>query len=107
MTDIIDRDHKASELDDHKEEVYRPDIDTSGIDEEIYRPDIDTSGIDEKKLMRRVDWRVIPWLALLYLLSFMDRGNIGNAKVRHLPSSSCRQAHGGSQVVQSGKRLGH
>ncbi len=50
--------------------------------EQIYRPDVDTSGIDEKKLMRRVDWHVIPWLALLYLLNFLDRGSIGNAKVR-------------------------
>ncbi len=47
----------------------------------VYRPEVDTSGIDEKKLMRRIDWHVVPWLALLYLLNFLDRGNIGNAKV--------------------------
>jgi len=29
--------------------------------------------IDEKKLMRKVDFRLIPWLAVLYLLSFLDR----------------------------------
>lgn len=52
--------------------------------EKIYRDDVDTSGIDEKKLMRRVDWHVIPWLSLLYLLNFLDRGSIGNAKVRDL-----------------------
>lgn len=51
-------------------------------EEKVYRPDIDTSDVDEKKLMRRVDWHVIPWLALLYLLNFLDRGSIGNAKVR-------------------------
>lgn len=56
--------------------------------ENIYRPDVDTSGIDERKLMRRIDWHVVPWLAVLYLLNFLDRGNIGNAKVcRHLPES--------------------
>ncbi|EXJ87212.1 hypothetical protein A1O3_04171 [Capronia epimyces CBS 606.96] len=33
------------------------------------------------KLMRRVDWRVLPMLTFLYLISFLDRGNIGNAKV--------------------------
>jgi hypothetical protein len=54
-------------------------------EEEVYRPDVDTSGIDEKKLIRKVDWHVIPWLALLYLLNSLDRGNIGNAKVRQWP----------------------
>lgn len=49
---------------------------------QVYRPEIDTSDIDEKKLMRKVDWHVIPWLALLYLLSYLDRGNVGNARVR-------------------------
>ena len=49
----------------------------------VYRPEVDTSGIDEKQLMRRIDWHVVPWLALLYLLNFLDRGNIGNAKVSH------------------------
>ena len=37
--------------------------------------------IDERKLMRKIDWHVVPWLALLYLLNFLDRGNIGNARV--------------------------
>jgi len=39
------------------------------------------AGIDEKKLMRKVDFRLIPWLCVLYLLSFLDRSAIGNAKL--------------------------
>ena len=31
-----------------------------------------------------MDIRLIPVLALLYLLSFLDRGNIGNAKIEGL-----------------------
>lgn len=31
-----------------------------------------------------MDTRLIPVLALLYLLSFLDRGNIGNAKIEGL-----------------------
>lgn len=34
----------------------------------------------EKKLMAKIDFRVIPFLCLLYLLAFLDRVNIGNAK---------------------------
>lgn len=50
--------------------------------DQIYRPDVDTSKVDERKLMRRVDIHVIPWLTFVYLLNFLDRGSIGNAKVR-------------------------
>lgn len=31
-----------------------------------------------------MDLRLIPMLALLYLLSFLDRGNIGNARIEGL-----------------------
>lgn len=41
--------------------------------------DIELDGINEKALIRRIDYRLVPWLALLYLLSFLDRTNIGNA----------------------------
>lgn len=35
----------------------------------------------ESRLWRKVDLRLMPMIALMYLLSFMDRGNIGNAKL--------------------------
>lgn len=45
---------------------------------------LDFSHIDEKKVLRKMDIRLIPMLALLYLLSFLDRGNIGNASIEGL-----------------------
>ena len=42
---------------------------------------LDVSQVDERKLMRKIDLRLVPWLWLLYLLSFLDRTSIGNAKV--------------------------
>ncbi|CAG9940277.1 unnamed protein product [Clonostachys rosea f. rosea IK726] len=36
---------------------------------------------ETKAILRKVDWRLIPMLTLLYVLSFIDRSNIGNAKV--------------------------
>ncbi|KAK2462729.1 hypothetical protein APHAL10511_005247 [Amanita phalloides] len=50
----------------------------------VYKPDVDVSGVDEHKLMRKVDLALIPWLSFLYLLSFLDRTSIGNAKLYHL-----------------------
>ena len=43
---------------------------------------VDVSEIDEAKLIRKIDWRLLPWLSLLHLLCFLDRTSIGNAKVR-------------------------
>jgi hypothetical protein len=31
--------------------------------------------IKEKKLMRKVDWILVPWLFVLFLLAFLDRVN--------------------------------
>jgi hypothetical protein len=36
----------------------------------------------EKRLLWKLDLRLVPWLSLLYLLSFLDRTNIGNAKLQ-------------------------
>ncbi|ORY57459.1 major facilitator superfamily transporter [Pseudomassariella vexata] len=38
----------------------------------------------ERALVRKLDWTLIPWLCILYLLAFLDRTNIGNAKVAGL-----------------------
>jgi hypothetical protein len=46
--------------------------------------DVDFSNVDEKNVLRKMDLRLLPMLALLYLLSFLDRGNIGNAKIEGL-----------------------
>jgi hypothetical protein len=34
-----------------------------------------TSGINEKALLRKLDWKLLPAVSLLYLLSFLDRAN--------------------------------
>jgi len=45
----------------------------SSSDSEI---EINSGGaIDEKKLMRKLDLRLLPAVSILYLLSFLDRSN--------------------------------
>lgn len=39
------------------------------------------SPAEEKKLVRKIDFKLVPFLSLLYLLSFLDRVNIGQAKL--------------------------
>ncbi|KAG9315902.1 major facilitator superfamily domain-containing protein [Chiua virens] len=46
--------------------------------------------IEDHRLRRKVDGRLLPILTLLYLLSFLDRTNIGNAKLDGLTTVSLR-----------------
>jgi hypothetical protein len=42
------------------------------------------SPTDEKRLLRKMDLHIMPMLTVLYLFAFLDRGNIGNAKIEGL-----------------------
>lgn len=64
--------------------VMQGEKDLKEDDSNSTEPEIDFSGVDEKKTLRKMDIRLIPALAILYLLSFLDRGNIGNAKIQGL-----------------------
>lgn len=33
--------------------------------------------IEEKRLVRKLDWRILPCTWILYLLGFLDRANVG------------------------------
>ncbi|KAI1299542.1 major facilitator superfamily domain-containing protein [Xylaria venustula] len=43
-----------------------------------------SSVVSEKSLLRKIDAHLLPAVALLYLLSFLDRSNVGNAKIEGL-----------------------
>ena len=69
-------------------------VEDSSSDDKVDNAFIESStqslGFDEKrtkKLIRKIDRVLIPWLAFLYLLSFLDRTNIGNARLAGLEKS--------------------
>ncbi|KAI9753977.1 MAG: hypothetical protein M4579_004907 [Chaenotheca gracillima] len=66
----------------HNELSNSPDV--GALTPELNEHDVDWSHVDEAKILRKMDLRLIPVLALLYLLAFLDRGNIGNAKIEGL-----------------------
>ncbi|ORY95291.1 high-affinity nicotinic acid transporter [Syncephalastrum racemosum] len=51
------------------------------LDTESVSKDAAHERILERKLLRKIDLRLIPWLSLLYLLLSLDRNNIGNARL--------------------------
>ncbi|CAG8975885.1 hypothetical protein HYALB_00006502 [Hymenoscyphus albidus] len=55
-------------------------------DPDAHLSDSEKAEID-RKLLWKLDLQLIPWLCVLYLLSFLDRTNIGNAKIQGLQKS--------------------
>lgn len=47
----------------------------------------------DRKVMLKVDLWLIPWLCLLYLLSFLDRTNVGNARLAGLEEDLGMKGH--------------
>ncbi|KAI0195502.1 major facilitator superfamily domain-containing protein [Astrocystis sublimbata] len=47
---------------------------------------LETAGpaINEKSLLRKIDLHLLPAVGILYLLSFLDRSNVGNARIEGL-----------------------
>ncbi|KAI0738941.1 MFS general substrate transporter [Daedaleopsis nitida] len=43
------------------------------------------SAEDERRLVRKLDSRIMPVVCMLYLVAFLDRSNIGNARLQGLP----------------------
>ncbi|KAJ7689412.1 MFS general substrate transporter [Mycena rosella] len=43
---------------------------------------------EERRLVRRLDWRILPITCLLYLFAYLDRSNLGNARLQGLPKDA-------------------
>ena len=52
--------------------------------DEAAQSTISSDSLMEKALVRKCDLHVIPVIALLYMLAFVDRINIGNARIQGL-----------------------
>ncbi|KAF1948631.1 phthalate transporter-like protein [Byssothecium circinans] len=68
-----DEDIKASTL--HQEKANQITSHGPRYDVEAF------DAVDEKKLVRKVDWRLLPILGALYSIALIDRTNISNARV--------------------------
>ncbi|KAL9631100.1 MAG: hypothetical protein Q9164_006076, partial [Protoblastenia rupestris] len=92
MKDVRDSDSNHSPSDDEKIVGVKPgEFESVGYGEIPPDPDAHLSEEERAKIDRRLLWkldlRLIPWLCLLYLISFLDRTNIGNARLVGLEDS--------------------
>ncbi|KAI0304577.1 MFS general substrate transporter [Russula brevipes] len=81
------RARESRDKDEERADAQLEKVPSLGVAPNLYRPEVDTSAVDHRKLKRKIDLQLLPWLALLYLMSFLDRGNIGNARLYDLQTS--------------------
>ncbi|KAM5349151.1 hypothetical protein ACJ41O_008974 [Fusarium nematophilum] len=70
---------KASELKIPSDASARTDPEKNDVSVSNEMPLYDE--IETRRILRKVDFRLVPCLATMYLVAFIDRSNIGNAKV--------------------------
>ncbi|PVI04520.1 phthalate transporter-like protein [Periconia macrospinosa] len=68
-----DEDFKATTI--HQEKVEHDQPGRTSYDVEA------VDAVEEKRLMRKVDWRLLPILGAMYSIALIDRTNISNARV--------------------------
>ncbi|KAL4795662.1 major facilitator superfamily domain-containing protein [Aspergillus venezuelensis] len=74
MADV--KEVKGAELDPAREKCDSPPTESTVTE--------DFADINEKSLLRNLDYKLLPPLTILYLLSFLDRSNVGNARLKGL-----------------------
>lgn len=55
--------------------------DIQGYDAERMRTRTLSTGDEEKKLLRRIDWHIMPLCSLMFLLKNMDYDNVSHARI--------------------------
>jgi hypothetical protein len=48
--------------------------------------------VNERALLRKLDYKLLPALSILYLLSFLDRSNVANARIEGLTTGQYKFA---------------
>lgn len=86
-------DKSSLETEGQRQAVEKPVLGANATEADIFYKGVldhagfEAAGIDpvaEKKLLRKIDFRLIPILWLLFLCAFIDRINIGNARIQGL-----------------------
>lgn len=79
---ITPRNEPAANDDDEEDERFLPSTRRASMDSaqsyELYTPD------EDRTVLKKLDRRLVCFMALLYCLSFLDRSNIGNARIAGL-----------------------
>ncbi|CAE6466421.1 unnamed protein product [Rhizoctonia solani] len=71
------RSNSVSSADKHSQ--YEKDL-LAGVSK-FTAGEVEATRVSDHRLLRKLDWNLLPLVSLLHLLSFLDRTNFGNAKI--------------------------
>ncbi|KAG4423744.1 hypothetical protein IFR04_003169 [Cadophora malorum] len=71
---VVQRSDVIPEYDGSEENI-------TGYDADLMRARASLSAEEEKKLLRRVDWRIVPLCAVMYAVKSIDASNVSNARI--------------------------
>ncbi|KAL2679217.1 hypothetical protein Neosp_009984 [[Neocosmospora] mangrovei] len=71
---VVARGDPLSSSDDVRGEI-------TGYDDSLMRARAALSSTEEKKLLKRIDWHLIPLLAIMYMVKTIDASNVSNARI--------------------------
>ncbi|KAI8675872.1 hypothetical protein NCS57_00489900 [Fusarium keratoplasticum] len=71
---VVARGDPLSSSDDVQGEI-------TGYDDSLMRARAALSSAEEKKLLKRIDWHLIPLLAIMYMVKTIDASNVSNARI--------------------------
>lgn len=81
MTKSSDEGNNSAAQTMNEKDIGNPEVKSASLDDDGR---VTTTTFDQSRtsaLLRKMDWHIVPFLSLLYLLSFLDRTNIGNARL--------------------------
>lgn len=72
----VDERKPSSDI-EKKDDVYTSDLKAESLSKGSLTSESDDNphGLTDKYILRKLDWKLLPPLTLLYLLSFLDRSN--------------------------------
>ena len=84
---MVNSDHARPEKRPQRSQASAAEPATPSPDVEKDNTEVVEQRASDKRLLRRLDRRIIPPLFILYFMSFLDRSNIGNAKIQGIEAS--------------------
>ena len=71
----------SGKMGDVEVNIRTTELEKDGSASPVLPTDSEFTSAEESALLRKLDWRIIPILSVMYILMLIDRVNIGNVKI--------------------------
>ncbi|KAI0819921.1 MFS general substrate transporter [Trametes gibbosa] len=60
----------------------------TNVDRDVMQSEPSSLAVEERRLVRKLDIRIMPIACIMYLFAYLDRSNLGNARLQGLPQDT-------------------